>query len=74
MTSSDKLKKVLKIKFQGIFSEGIGFCSKVKAKFKVKENVMPVFRSKTPLPYASVDIIDKELGRLEKWGVKERTD
>ena len=42
-TSSDKLKKELKIKFPEIFSEGLGFFSKVKAKFEVKENVMPVF-------------------------------
>ena len=71
-TSSDKLKKGLKIKFPEIFSEGIGFCSKVKAKFEVKENVMPVFRSKRQVPYASVEIIDKKLRRLEKLGVIEK--
>ena len=72
--SSDKLKKELKIKFQEIFSKGLGFCSKVKAKFEVKENVMPVFRPKRPVLYASVEIIDKELGILEKLGVIEKTD
>ena len=35
---------------------------------------MPVFRSKIPVPFASVEIIDKELGRLEKLGVIEKTD
>ena len=35
-TSSDKLKKEVKIKFQKIFSEGLGFCSKVKAKNRNK--------------------------------------
>ena len=49
MTSSDKLKKELKIKFPEIFSEGLGFCSKVKEKFEVKGNVMPVFLSKRPM-------------------------
>ena len=44
--SSDKLKKELKIKFPEIFSEGFGFCSKVKAKFEVKVNVMQVFQLK----------------------------
>ena len=44
------------MKFLEIFSEGLEFCSRVKAKFEVKENVMPVFR-----PYASVEIIAKEL-------------
>ena len=60
-TSSDKLKKELKIEFPEIFSERLGFCSKVKAKFEVKENVIPVFRSKRAVPYASVEIIDKKL-------------
>ena len=53
------------MKFPVIFSEGLGFCSKVKTKFEVKENVMQVFRLKRPIPYALVEIIDKELGRLE---------
>ena len=73
-TSSDKLKKELKIEFSEIFSEGIGFCSKVKAKFEVKENVILVFRLKWTVPYSSVEIIDKELERLEKLGVIEKTD
>ena len=73
-TSSNKLKNELKMKFPEIFSEGLGFCSKVKTKFEVKENVMPVFRPKRPVPYASLEIIDKELGRLEKLGVIEKTD
>ena len=72
MTSSDKLKKELKIKFPEIFSEGFGFCSKVKAKFEVKENVIPVFQLKRPVPYVLVEIIDKELGKLEKLGVIEK--
>ena len=63
-----KLKKELKIKFPEIFSEGIGFCSKVKAKFEV------IFRRKRPVPNASVEIIHKELGRLEKLVVIEKTD
>ena len=35
-TSSDELKKELKITFPEIFSEEFGFCSKIKAKFIVK--------------------------------------
>ena len=35
---------------------------------------MPVFRPKKPVPYTSIEIIDKELGRLEKLGVKEKKD
>ena len=79
-TSSGKLKKELKIKFPEIFSEGLGFYSIAKAKFEVKEIVMPVFClfvclfSKRPVPYASIEIIDKKLERLEKLGVIEKTD
>ena len=73
-TSPDKLKKELKIKFPEIFSGRLGFCSKVKAKFKVKENGMPIFLPKRPVAYESVEITDKELGRLEKLRVIERTD
>ena len=36
-TCSHKLKKELKIKVPEIFSEGLGFCSNVKAKFAVKK-------------------------------------
>ena len=65
--------KELKEKFPEIFSEGLGFCSKVKAKFELKENVMPVFWPKRQVPYVSVETIDKELERLEKLGVIEKT-
>ena len=68
-TSSDKLKKELKIKVPEIFSKRLGFCSKVKAKFEVKENVRSVFRLKRPVPDALIEIIDKDIGRLEKLGV-----
>ena len=73
-TSSDKLKKELKIQFSKIFLEVLGFFSEVKAKFEVKKNDMPVFRPKRVVPYASVEIIDKELEKLEKLGVTEKTD
>ena len=33
---------------------------------------MSVFRPKRLVPYVSVEIIDKELGRLEKLGVIEK--
>ena len=48
-TSSDKLKKELKIKFPGIFS-GLGFCSKVKAKFEVKKCGASFSTEKTSTP------------------------
>ena len=43
-------------------------------KFEVKENIMPVFLPKSVVPYASFEIIDNELERLEKLGVIEKID
>ena len=60
-TRSDKLKKELKVKFAEIFSEGLGFCSKVKAKFEVKENVMPVFDRKDQYPMRRLKLLIKNL-------------
>ena len=59
--------------FPEIFSEGLVFSSKVKAEFEVKEDVLPVFRSKRPVSDASVEIIIiiHKLGRLEKLGIKK---
>ena len=74
MMSSDKVKKKKKKELKIKFPEGLGFCSKVKAKFKVKENAMPVFRLWKSVPYVSAEIIDKELGRLEKLRVIEKND
>ena len=50
--SSDKLKKELKIKFRNFFQKHLASLL-IKAKFEVKEIVMPVFRPKRPVPYAS---------------------
>ena len=60
------------MKLLELFSEELGFCSKDKVKSEVKENVMPVFRSKRPVSFASVEITNKELERLEKLGVIEK--
>ena len=44
--------------------EGLGTCTKAKAKFDVK-NVTPVFRPKRSVPFAALDPINKELERLQ---------
>ena len=51
---------------------GLGFCSKVKAKFDLKQGVTPIFRPKKQVPFMAFANIDKELERLEKLGVIEK--
>ena len=43
---SRKFKKELKIRFSELFSGGLGRCSRIKAKFELKENIWPVFKKK----------------------------
>ena len=45
-TNTKKLKRELKENSSKFFSEGLGFCLKVKAKFDLKEDVTPIFRPK----------------------------
>ena len=59
-------------KFPEIFSEGLKRCIKAKAIFKIKENVTPIFRSKST--FAAEAYITKELERLEQIGVLTKTD
>ena len=73
-TNIEKLKRKLKANFPEIFSDGRGFCSKVKAKFALKENTTPIFWPKRQVPFAALANIEKELERLEKLGVIEKND
>ena len=68
-TNTEKLKRELKANFPPIFLEGLGFCSKVKAKFNLKENVTPIFQPKRQVLFVALGNIDKELEQLEKLGV-----
>ena len=47
---AESLKKELKIRFSEVFSGGLGRCNKMKTKFKLKENVLPVFKKKRNIP------------------------
>ena len=48
---TEKFKTELKGKFREAFSEGLGICTKAKAKLEVKENATPVFRPKRSVPF-----------------------
>ena len=41
------IKEEIKKTFPGVFSEGLGRCTKMTAKIKLKKNAQPVFRKKT---------------------------
>ena len=41
---AEKIKIELKGSFSEVFSAGLGKCTKIKAKFELKENTRPIFR------------------------------
>ena len=45
----------LKSCFPEIFSAGLGKCTKIKAKFKLKENTRLIFRKKRNVPFAATE-------------------
>ena len=53
----------LKGSFSEVFSAGLGKCTKIKAKFELKENTHPIFRKKRNVPFAATEEINKELDR-----------
>ena len=74
-SNSVNLKKELKQRFpQFFFSDGLGKCSKLKAKLKVKDGAQPVFKKKRNVPFATLEQINKELDRLEQAGILSKTD
>ena len=52
-SNSVNLKKELKQRFPQVFSGGLGKCSKLKAKLKVKDGAQPVFKNKRNVPFAA---------------------
>ena len=52
MAEVEKIKMELKGNFPEVFSVGLGKCTKVKAKFELKENTRPIFRKKRNVSFA----------------------
>ena len=50
-----------------MFSEGLEQCMKTEVKFKLKDNIRPVFKVKK-LPFLALDAVNQELEHLEKIG------
>ena len=52
---AEKIKMELKGSFPKVFSAGLGKCTKIKAKFELKENTRPIFRKKRNVPFTATD-------------------
>ena len=66
---AEKIKMELKGSFPEVFSAGLGKCTKIKAKFELKENTHPIFRRKRNVPFAATEEINQELERLVNMGI-----
>ena len=69
-TDTDKhFISILKAKFNNVFQEGLGCCTKVKATLKLKSDSKPIFRPKRPVRYAALATVENELNRLQQSGI-----
>ena len=68
-TKAKDLIKDLKETFPEVFSGALGRCNKMMAKFKLKDDIQPVFKKKRNVPLASLPQINEKLNRLERTGV-----
>ena len=65
----EKIKMGIKGSFPEVFSACLGKFTKIKAKFKLKENTRPIFRMKQNVPFTATEEINKELDRLVNMGI-----
>ena len=71
---AEKIKIELKGSFPEVFSAGLGNCTKIKAKFELKENTRPIFRKRRNIPFAATEEINKELERLVNMGILSKVE
>ena len=57
-----------------VFSVGLGKCTKIKAKFELKEKTRPIFRKKRNLPFTATEEINKEQDRLVNMGILSKVE
>ena len=50
----------LKSEFYKVFVDKLGCCMKTEVRFKLKDNVKPVFKPKRKVPVSLLETIDKE--------------
>ena len=63
---SAEKQSVTEQKCSDVFSGCLGRCNKMKAKFKLKENVQLVFKKNRSVPFALLKQVNDELDRLKK--------
>ena len=73
-TKAEKIKMELKGSFPEIFSAGLGKCTKIKAKFELKENTCPIFRKKRNVPFATIEEINREQDRLVNMDILSKVE
>ena len=64
----------LKGSFPEVFSAGLGKCTKIEAKFELKENTHPIFRKKRNVPFTATKEINKELDRIVNMGILSKVE
>ena len=73
-TEAVKIKMELKGSFPEVFSAGFDKCTRIKAKFELKENTSPIFRKKRNVLFAATEEINKELDRLGNMGILSKVE
>ena len=68
------MKMELKGCFLEVFSAGLGKCTKIKAKFELKEKTRPIFRKNRNVPFAAAGEINKGLDRLVYMGILSKVE
>ena len=74
MAEVEKIKMELKGNFPEVFSAGLGKCTKIKAKFELKENTHPIFRKKWNIPFTATTKINQELDWLVNMGILSKVE
>ena len=74
MAEAEKIKMELKGSFPEVFSAGLGKCTKIKAKFELKENSRPIFRKKRNVPFTATEKINQELDWLVNTGILSKVE
>ena len=60
--------------FPAVFAPGLGHCTLVKVHLTLKEDATPKFCKPRPVPFSRLEVVDKELERLEKLDVITHVD
>ncbi|KHJ98539.1 hypothetical protein OESDEN_01476 [Oesophagostomum dentatum] len=60
--------------FAGVFSPGLGCCTKTKAEVYLKPGARPIYKQKRPVPSASQEAVNSSIDRLVSENVLEPVD